>query len=260
MGKTTLCLNFIDKILRQKKAWLCFLLKCLQLKSCKECYLPKLPFLCKKILTADLNDDEWERLGDACNDYSQKKLYIYDSGYATIADVRAILRRLKSQDESIGLCVIDYIGLMMSNSNFNDRHLQVSEISRGLKLLARELDMPIIALSQLNRGLEQRANKRPLMSDLRESGAIEQDADAILFVYRDEVYREQEEKERENKAKAEGKAYQRLFIPNPMQENAEIIVGKNRNGPVGTIEVVFLKEKSCFVDKPIGYETTEFTG
>ena len=186
--------------------------------------------------------------------------YIYDSGYATIADVRAILRRLKSQDESIGLCVIDYIGLMMSNSNFNDRHLQVSEISRGLKLLARELDMPIIALSQLNRGLEQRANKRPLMSDLRESGAIEQDADAILFVYRDEVYREQEEKERENKAKAEGKAYQRLFIPNPMQENAEIIVGKNRNGPVGTIEVVFLKEKSCFVDKPIGYETTEFTG
>lgn len=120
--------------------------------------------------------------------------------------------------------------------------------------------MPIIALSQLNRGLEQRANKRPLMSDLRESGAIEQDADAILFVYRDEVYREQEEKERENKAKAEGKAYQRLFIPNPMQENAEIIVGKNRNGPVGTIEVVFLKERSCFVDKPIGYETTEFTG
>ena len=213
-----------------------------------------------KAAITDLNDDEWERLGDACNDYSQKKLYIYDSGYATIADVRAILRRLKSQDESIGLCVIDYIGLMMSNSNFNDRHLQVSEISRGLKLLARELDMPIIALSQLNRGLEQRANKRPLMSDLRESGAIEQDADAILFVYRDEVYREQEEKERENKAKAEGKAYQRLFIPNPMQENAEIIVGKNRNGPVGTIEVVFLKEKSCFVDKPIGYETTEFTG
>ncbi len=259
MGKTTLCLNFIDKILRQKGVAL-FSLEMPATQIMQRMLSSKTSIPLQKILTADLNDDEWERLGDACNDYSQKKLYIYDSGYATIADVRAILRRLKSQDESIGLCVIDYIGLMMSNSNFNDRHLQVSEISRGLKLLARELDMPIIALSQLNRGLEQRANKRPLMSDLRESGAIEQDADAILFVYRDEVYREQEEKERENKAKAEGKAYQRLFIPNPMQENAEIIVGKNRNGPVGTIEVVFLKEKSCFVDKPIGYETTEFTG
>lgn len=154
--------------------------------------------------------------------------------------------------------MIDYIGLMMSNSNFNDRHLQVSEISRGLKLLARELDIPIIALSQLNRSLEQRANKRPLMSDLRESGAIEQDADTILFVYRDEVYREQEEKERENKAKAEGKTYERLFISNPIQENAEIIVGKNRNGPVGTVEVIFLKDKSSFKDKNPAYESTDF--
>ncbi|EAJ7141395.1 replicative DNA helicase [Campylobacter jejuni] len=260
MGKTTLCLNFIDKVLRQKKGVALFSLEMPATQIMQRMLSSKTSIPLQKILTADLNDDEWERLGDACDNYSRKKLYIYDSGYATITDVRAILRRLKSKDESIGLCVIDYIGLMMSNSNFNDRHLQVSEISRGLKLLARELDMPIIALSQLNRSLEQRANKRPLMSDLRESGAIEQDADAILFVYRDEVYREQEEKERENKAKAEGKAYQRLFIPNPMQENAEIIVGKNRNGPVGTIDVVFLKEKSCFVDKPIGFQTTDFKG
>lgn len=260
MGKTTLCLNFIDKVLRQNKGVALFSLEMPATHIMQRMLSCKTSIPLQKILTADLNDDEWERIGDACNDYNQKKFYIYDSGYATITDVRAILRRLKSQDESIGLCVIDYIGLMMSNSNFNDRHLQVSEISRGLKLLARELDMPIIALSQLNRSLEQRANKRPLMSDLRESGAIEQDADAILFVYRDEVYREQEEKERENKAKAENKPYQRVFIPNLMQENAEIIVGKNRNGPVGTIDVVFLKEKSCFVDKPMGYEATEFRG
>ena len=263
MGKTTLCLNFIDRVIRQNKGVVLFSLEMPATQIMQRMLSSKTSIPLQKILVADLNDDEWERLGDACKDYDEKKLYIYDSGYATITDVRAILRRLKSQDDSIGLCVIDYIGLMMSNSNFNDRHLQVSEISRGLKLLARELDMPIIALSQLNRSLEQRANKRPLMSDLRESGAIEQDADAILFVYRDEVYREQEERERENKAKAENKPYQRIFTPNPNQENAEIIVGKNRNGPVGTVEVVFFKEKSCFADKPMGFEavpcqTTEF--
>ncbi|HEB9354421.1 TPA: replicative DNA helicase [Campylobacter coli] len=257
MGKTTLCLNFIEKVLRQDKGVVMFSLEMPAAQIMQRMLAAKTSIPLQKILTADLNDNEWERIGDACNYYSKKKLFIYDSGYATITDVRAILRRLKAQEESIGLCVIDYIGLMMSNSNFNDRHLQVSEISRGLKLLARELDMPIIALSQLNRSLEQRANKRPMMSDLRESGAIEQDADTILFVYRDEVYREQDEKERENKAKAEGKPYQRNFIPNPMQENAEILVGKNRNGPVGVVEVLFLKEKSCFVDKP-KFESVEF--
>ncbi|EGS7836215.1 replicative DNA helicase [Campylobacter coli] len=257
MGKTTLCLNFIEKVLRQDKGVVMFSLEMPAAQIMQRMLSAKTSIPLQKILTADLNDNEWERIGDACNYYSKKKLFIYDSGYATITDVRAILRRLKAQEESIGLCVIDYIGLMMSNSNFNDRHLQVSEISRGLKLLARELDMPIIALSQLNRSLEQRANKRPMMSDLRESGAIEQDADTILFVYRDEVYREQDEKERENKAKAEGKLYQRNFIPNPMQENAEILVGKNRNGPVGVVEVLFLKEKSCFVDKP-RFESVEF--
>ncbi|QOW64196.1 replicative DNA helicase [Campylobacter hepaticus] len=258
MGKTTLCLNFIDKVLKQDKGVVLFSLEMPATHILQRMLSSKTSIPLQKILTADLNDDEWGRVGDACNDYSKKKLYIYDGAYASITDLRVILRRLKSQEESIGLCVIDYIGLMMSNSNFNDRHLQVSEISRGLKLLARELDIPIIALSQLNRSLEQRANKRPLMSDLRESGAIEQDADTILFVYRDEVYREQEEKERENKAKAEGKTYERLFISNPIQENAEIIVGKNRNGPVGTVEVIFLKDKSSFKDKNPAYESTDF--
>lgn len=259
MGKTTLCLNFVEKVLRQNQGVVMFSLEMPATHIVQRMLAAKTSISLQKILTADLNDNEWERISDACNEYAKKKLFIYDSGYATITDIRAILRRLKTQEQSIGLCVIDYIGLMMSNSNFSDRHLQVSEISRGLKLLARELDMPIIALSQLNRSLEQRANKRPLMSDLRESGAIEQDADTILFIYRDEVYREQEEKERENKAKAEGKVYQRNFMPNPMQENAEILVGKNRNGPIGAVEVLFLKEKSCFVDKP-KFSMEEFKG
>lgn len=257
MGKTTLCLNFIDRVLRQGKGVALFSLEMPATHILQRMLSSKTSIALQKILTADLNDDEWGRMGDACQDYAKKKFFIYDSGYASISDVRAILRRLKAQEDSIGLCVIDYIGLMMGNATFKDRHLQVSEISRGLKLLARELDMPIIALSQLNRSLESRSNKRPMLSDLRESGAIEQDADTILFVYRDDVYREQEERERENKAKAEGKEYVRNFTVNPVQENAEIIVGKNRNGPIGTTEVIFRKENSIFVDKP-RFETNKF--
>ena len=207
MGKTTLCLNFIDNVLRQNKGVVMFSLEMPGIQIMQRLLASKTSIPLQKIITADLNDDEWDRVSDACNYYAKTQFFLYDSGYASITDIRAILRRLKAQEDDISLCVVDYIGLMMSHSNFSDRHLQVSEISRGLKLLARELDMPIIALSQLNRSLENRSNKRPMLSDLRESGAIEQDADTILFVYRDEVYREQEEKERENKAKAEEKEY-----------------------------------------------------
>ncbi|EAK0965663.1 replicative DNA helicase [Campylobacter upsaliensis] len=260
MGKTTLCLNFIDNVLRQNKGVVMFSLEMPGIQIMQRLLASKTSIPLQKIITADLNDDEWDRVSDACNYYAKTQFFLYDSGYASITDIRAILRRLKAQEDDISLCVVDYIGLMMSHSNFSDRHLQVSEISRGLKLLARELDMPIIALSQLNRSLENRSNKRPMLSDLRESGAIEQDADTILFVYRDEVYREQEEKERENKAKAEGKEYHPNFMPNPRQENAEIIIGKNRNGPVGTTEVEFQKENSRFVDKPSGMIETTFNG
>ncbi|EPN1532720.1 replicative DNA helicase [Campylobacter upsaliensis] len=260
MGKTTLCLNFIDNVLRQNKGVVMFSLEMPGIQIMQRLLASKTSIPLQKIITADLNDDEWDRVSDACNYYAKTQFFLYDNGYASITDIRAILRRLKAQEDDISLCVVDYIGLMMSHSNFSDRHLQVSEISRGLKLLARELDMPIIALSQLNRSLENRSNKRPMLSDLRESGAIEQDADTILFVYRDEVYREQEEKERENKAKAEGKEYHPNFMPNPRQENAEIIIGKNRNGPVGTTEVEFQKENSRFVDKPSGMIETTFNG
>lgn len=260
MGKTTLCLNFIDNVLRQNKGVVMFSLEMPGIQIMQRLLASKTSIPLQKIITADLNDDEWDRVSDACNYYAKTQFFLYDSGYASITDIRAILRRLKAQEDDISLCVVDYIGLMMSHSNFSDRHLQVSEISRGLKLLARELDMPIIALSQLNRSLENRSNKRPMLSDLRESGAIEQDADTILFVYRDEVYREQEEKEKENKAKAEGKEYHPNFVPNPRQENAEIIIGKNRNGPVGTTEVEFQKENSRFVDKPSGMIETTFNG
>jgi replicative DNA helicase len=133
------------------------------------------------------------------------------------------------------------------NRTHTGRQQEISEISRGLKQLARELEIPIIALSQLNRSLESRENKRPMLSDLRESGAIEQDADIILFVYRDDVYREAKEKEKEMKAKAEGKEYVSTY-KRKEEEETELIIGKQRNGPTGTVDLLFQKRFTRFID------------
>lgn len=258
MGKTTLCLNFVAHALRRGEGVVFFSLEmpAEQIMARILSSLTSIPL--QTILTAKMDDDEISRLSDACSDMAERKFYVYDSGYVNIHQIRSQMRKLKMLHPEINLCVIDYIGLMTSTSSFSDRHLQIAEISRGLKLLARELDMPIIALSQLNRSLESRANKRPMLSDLRESGAIEQDADLILFVYRDEVYREQEEREKEKRAKAEGKEYVPQVSINKLEEEAEIIIGKNRNGPIGTVEVVFQKEFTRFENKSGLVQATDF--
>jgi replicative DNA helicase len=157
------------------------------------------------------------------------------------------LRKLKSKNPEIDLIVIDYLQLM-SGTGSKDRHLEVSEISRGLKLLARELEVPILALSQLNRGVDSRPDKRPMLSDLRESGSIEQDADIIMFVYRDDVYRAKEERDKEAQAKKDGKEFNKTFTEKA-EESAELIIGKQRNGPIGTVNLVFQKRFTRFVDK-----------
>jgi replicative DNA helicase len=151
-------------------------------------------------------------------------LFIDESAGLNALEVRARARRLHRQCGKLGLIVLDYLQLMSATRTGENRATEISEISRSLKALAKELDVPVVALSQLNRGLEQRPNKRPVMSDLRESGAIEQDADVILFIYRDEVY-------------------------NPDTQDkgtAEIIIGKQRNGPIGTCRLTFLGEYTRF--------------
>ncbi|AQW85999.1 replicative DNA helicase [Campylobacter pinnipediorum subsp. caledonicus] len=262
MGKTTICLNFIEKALSQNKGVVFFSLEMPAEQIMMRMLSAKTSIPLQSIISAKMEDDELTKLSDACEYMSSRKLFVHDSGYVNIHQIRTQLRKLKTSHKEISLCVIDYIGLMMSTSNFNERHLQIAEISRGLKLLARELDIPIIALSQLNRGLESRSNKRPMLSDLRESGAIEQDADMIFFIFREEVYREQEEKEREERAKAEGKEYVKKFVPeNKLQEKAEIIIGKNRNGEPGIVEVIFKKDHSKFVEKaPMPDSVSEFKG
>lgn len=177
-----------------------------------------------KVRTGKLDDDDWPRLTSAINLLAETKLFIDDTPALTPTEVRSRARRLTREHGQLGLIVLDYLQLMQSPSSGENRVQQISDISRGLKALAKEMNVPVIALSQLNRNLEQRPNKRPVMSDLRESGAIEQDADLIIFVYRDEVYNED----------------------SPDKGIAEVIIGKQRNGPLGTVRLTFLGQYTRF--------------
>ena len=196
----------------------------------------------------DMDDNQWSNLSSAFDDLNTKKLFVDDGGSININQLRARVRKLaQNEANNIKLVIIDYLQLMQGTGN-KDRHQEVSDISRGLKMLAREMKIPIIALSQLNRGLENRPDKRPMLSDLRESGAIEQDADIIMFVYRDDVYKERDEARKEKEAKDKGEDYRSKFINKP-EEEAEIIIGKQRNGPIGTVKLNFQKALTRFVDK-----------
>jgi replicative DNA helicase len=257
MGKTAFTLNLTQNVLDHDKGVAFFSLEMPAEQLMLRMLSAKTSISLQSLRVGNMNDDELGRLSAACDVMSKKKLFVDDDGNLNIHQLRSKLRKLKQQHPEISLAVIDYLQLMTSATS-KDRHLEVSEISRGLKLLARELEIPIIALSQLNRGLESRADKRPMLSDLRESGAIEQDADTIMFVYRDDVYRIREEKEKEKRAKAEGKEYTSNFQEKP-EEEAEIIIGKQRNGPTGIVNLIFQKKTTRFVGTsrlptPIVYE------
>ncbi|HWP94417.1 MAG TPA: replicative DNA helicase [Gammaproteobacteria bacterium] len=179
-----------------------------------------------KLRTGRLDEHDWPKVTRAIEKLSQAPLYIDDTPALTPTEVRARARRLKREQKELGLIVIDYLQLMQVAGTTENRATEVSEISRSLKALAKELNVPVIALSQLNRNLEQRTDKRPVMSDLRESGSIEQDADLIAFIYRDEVYN-----------------------PDTNEKGiAEIIIGKQRNGPIGTVKAVFQGQFTRFVN------------
>jgi replicative DNA helicase len=247
MGKTALVLNMALKAIERNEGVAFFSLEMPAEQLMLRLLSAKTSIPLQALRVGDLRDEQWSQLSAATDELAQKKLFVDDGGYATIHHVRSKLRKLKTQHPEISVAIIDYLQLM-SGEGREGRQQEVSEISRGLKQLARELQIPIVALSQLNRGVESRDNKRPMLSDLRESGAIEQDADIILFVYRDDVYREAQEKEKEMKAKAEGKEYTSEFRKKA-EEDAEIIIGKQRNGPTGTVELIFQKNFTRFVDK-----------
>lgn len=179
------------------------------------------------------SQEDWERLTDAAGTLSEAPIFIDDSPGLTVMEIRAKSRRLK-MEQGLGLVIIDYLQLMRGRTGVERRELEISEISRSLKGLAKELNIPVVALSQLNRKLEERGDKRPILSDLRESGSIEQDADVVAFIYRDEVYNKDEN--------------------NPKRGTAEIIIGKQRNGPVGTVTLTFLNTFTRFENPAPEYD------
>ena len=181
----------------------------------------------QRLRTGKLSADDWPRLTAACDKLAKAPMYVDDTGSITMMEIRSKARRLKSRHPDLGLIIVDYLQLMTSGTTVENRVQEVSQISRSLKVLARDLDVPIVALSQLSRAVEQRHDKRPILSDLRESGSIEQDADIVMFIYRDEYYNAEE---------------------SDQQGLAEVIVAKHRNGPTDTVKLSFLKRYAKFSD------------
>lgn len=225
MGKTTFALNIAEYAAVNLKLPVVVF----SLEMSKEQLAMKL--LCseagvdnQRIRTGNLQEEDWPRLSHALGRLSESVMFIDDSPSLSVLDVRAKARRIKA-DSGLSLIIVDYLQLMQGPKRIENRQQEVSEISRGLKALARELSVPVIALSQLSRAVEQRQNKRPTLSDLRESGSLEQDADLVCFLYREDYYEPETEK----------------------KNITEFIIAKHRNGPLGTVEFLFQKEYSKFL-------------
>ena len=230
MGKTALSMNIVENFLLNKEVEggvLAFSLEMPAESLTTRLLASNAKIDQQKVRSASMNQNDLKRFMESSSKLKDLPLYIDDSSLLSPMELRARARRIHRQEPNgLSLIVVDYLQLMELPSSTESRVNQISEISRSLKMLAKDLNVPVIALSQLNRAVEQRPNRRPVMSDLRDSGAIEQDADVILFIYRDEVYNEDSE---------EG-------------NKAEIIIGKQRNGPIGKVNLTFLKEFTRFED------------
>jgi len=227
MGKTAFALGMLTHVgAIDHKPALLFSLEMSHLELTQRMLASEARVDAQKMKTGRLSDTDWDRVVRAMTRLSDSPIYIDDNPRLTVMDIRARARRIKKQHGELGVIVIDYLQLMTSRSSAENRQVEVSEMSRGLKILARELNCPVVALSQLSRGLEARQEKRPMLSDLRESGSLEQDADVVLFLYRDEVYDPDGSPDRRG--------------------TAEVIVAKHRNGPTGTTNMAFLNQYARF--------------
>jgi replicative DNA helicase len=229
MGKTAFALNLAQNVaLRAGKTVAIFNLEMSAQQLVMRILSAEANIDAQAFRTGSLKEEDWEKLTMAIGALSDAPIYIDDTPGVTVFDIRSKLRRLHAERE-IGLVLIDYLQLISGRNSGESRQQEISEISRSLKLMAREFDVPVIALSQLSRAVEQSQDKRPMLSDLRESGSIEQDADIVAFLYRDDYYNEESEK----------------------KNIAELIIGKQRNGPVGKVELLFLKNYNKFLSLDI---------
>ena len=227
MGKTALALNIVQNAaIRQGIPVAVFSLEMSSNQLVNRILCSEAMVDAQKVKTGDLTEDDWPKLIEAMGPISEAPIYIDDTPGITPMELRAKCRRLKIE-HGIGLVVIDYLQLMSSDSGRDSRQQEISEISRSLKAIAREMDVQVIALSQLSRACEQRSDKRPMLSDLRESGAIEQDADIVAFLYREEYY----------------------FPDTEKKNQAELIIAKQRNGPTGTVDLMWLNQYTKFTSK-----------
>ena len=227
MGKTSFALGLASHVaVEEDLPALLFSLEMSQLELSQRILCAEARVDSKRIRNGQLTEEDWSRINHGVGKLAEAPIWIDDNPATSVMEIRAKSRRLKSRVGKIGVIVVDYIQLMTGRSAAESRQVEVSEISRGLKLLARELQTPVIGVSQLSRGLETRQDKRPMLSDLRESGSIEQDADLVVFIYRDEVYNAESSD----------------------MGTAEIIVAKHRNGPTGTLRLAFLPHYTRFAN------------
>lgn len=227
MGKTAFALGAASHVaMESRRPVMLFSMEMGHLELTKRMLASEARVEARRLQTGDIPEDDWQRLSHAVGRLAEAPLYIDDNAHCTVMEMRAKARRVKAKHGDLGLIVVDYLQLMTGPGRVESRQVEVSEMSRGLKILARELECPVVTLSQLNRQLEYRQDKRPMLADLRESGSIEQDADVVLFLYRDEVY-------------------------NPESEQrgiAEVMVAKHRNGPTGSVRLAFLDHYTKFAN------------
>ena len=231
MGKSAFALGMAaHAALDQNKPVLFFSLEMSHMELTQRLLCSEAKVDANRMRNGKLLAEDWPKITNAVGRLAEAPIYIDDNPNLTVMEIRGKARRLKAKLGDLGLIVIDYLQLMTGRGNAENRQVEVAEISRGLKILARELEVPVVALSQLSRNLEQRADKRPMLSDLRESGSLEQDADVVMFLYRDEVYNPE----------------------SPDRGTAEIIVAKHRSGPVGTSRLAFLDHYTKFANMAKG--------